>query len=154
SGGTSLRARRRRGLPCCRSSSRSSGRTTSPPWRSAPRARPRSRAWRTPWSPRAGWLRAWPPPPARARPGAGCWCAPAWSWPRSSFLGERALDDEVARRGGVAFLEAAVLEHVLQVGEHAGAAADHHAVVGCIERRHLQVLEQLARLDELGDAAL
>jgi len=44
------------------------------------------------------------------------------------------------------------LEHLLQVAQHAGAAADHHPVVGRIQRRHAEVLEQLAGLDQLGDA--
>ena len=52
------------------------------------------------------------------------------------LLGEGALDDEVAGRRGVAFLEAACLEDVLEVDQQARAAAQHHAVLGGVDRRH------------------
>ena len=43
---------------------------------------------------------------------------------------ESPLDHEVSGAGGVAFVEAARLEHALEVLEHGRAAADHHAVGG------------------------
>ena len=49
------------------------------------------------------------------------------------FLGslfcEGAIDDEVTRLGGVAFVKAAPLQQHLQVAQHARAAADHHALM-------------------------
>src|SRR6478735_11956157 len=53
---------------------------------------------------------------------------------RSSLLGERALDDEGPGAGGAAFAEPLRLQHVLEVAQHAGAAADHHAVGGRVQR--------------------
>lgn len=69
---------------------------------------------------------------------------PALRKPRKSERGDQAphpfllfgkcpLDHKVARGGGVAFLEAALFQHVLQIDQHAGAAAGHDAVIGGIE---------------------
>src|SRR5690606_2135973 len=52
---------------------------------------------------------------------------------------EGAFDDEVTGRRGVAFLEAQLLAQALEVAQHLGAAADHHAVFGRVEHRQAQV---------------
>ena len=44
-------------------------------------------------------------------------------------------------------------QHGLQVDQHRGAAAQHQPVVLDIERRLADILEQLAALDQVGDAA-
>lgn len=44
------------------------------------------------------------------------------------LVDEGAFDHEVARRAGVAFLEAALLAQFLQGLEHLRAAADHDAI--------------------------
>ena len=67
-----------------------------------------------------------------------------------SLLGEGPLNDEVAGARGVAFAEAARLEHLLEVFEHARAAANHHAVFGRVQRRQLHVGGQLAAVQQVG----
>ena len=65
------------------------------------------------------------------------------------MLGEGPLNDEVAGARGVAFAEAARLEHLLEVFEHARAAANHHAVLGRIQRRQVHVGGQLAAFEQV-----
>src|SRR6266404_3347911 len=68
---------------------------------------------------------------------------------------ERSFDDVVAGFAHVrGNLEPARIEKRGQIRQHRRTAADHDPVMGGIERRHSGVLEQLARLDELGDAPL
>src|SRR5574344_3169289 len=65
-----------------------------------------------------------------------------------------AFDDEVARGGGVAFFEVARLEHVFEGVQHFGAAAQHDAVHGGIERGQADVLREDAVFDLVRNAAL
>ena len=60
------------------------------------------------------------------------------------LLNERALDDVVPGAVAAALLEAARLEQRDGVGQHRGAAADHHAIVRGVERRQAEVGRQLA----------
>ena len=53
----------------------------------------------------------------------------------------------------VAFEETTALEQLAQLFQHRRAAAHHDAVGGDIERRLVQVVEELRRGDEVGDAA-
>lgn len=66
---------------------------------------------------------------------------------------ECALDHVVARRAVLAFDEAGLLQQVGRVLQHRGAAAQHHAVVFRRERRDVEIREQLARRDQVGDPA-
>src|SRR5215469_13984975 len=70
-----------------------------------------------------------------------------------SALHERLLDHEVAGGAAIAFEEAAGLEHLLQLFQHRRAAAHHDAVGGDVERLLPDVVENLLRGDEIGDAA-
>src|ERR1700758_292011 len=70
-----------------------------------------------------------------------------------SALDERLLDHKMAWLGVVAFGEGARLEHLLQLFEHRRTAAHHDAVAFDIERLLADVVEELLRGDEVGDAA-
>src|SRR5260221_14465783 len=72
---------------------------------------------------------------------------------KTSALDERFLDHEMAGLAVAAFEEGARFEHLLQFFEHAGAAAHHDAVGRDIERRLADIVEQLLRRDQIGDAA-
>src|ERR1700738_4109696 len=70
-----------------------------------------------------------------------------------SPLHERLLDHKMAGLAVAAFEEAARFEHLAQLFEHAGAAAHHDAVGLDVERRLMDIVEQLFRGDQVGDAA-
>ena len=53
----------------------------------------------------------------------------------------------------IAFDEAAALEQRLDVAQHVRAAADHHPVSLLVQRREVEILEQLLGGDQVGDAA-
>jgi len=72
----------------------------------------------------------------------------------SQLLDERAFHHEVARRGGVAFVEAALFQHFLDRLEHLRAAAQHGAVHLGVELGHAEVAGHAAAFDQVGDAAL
>ena len=71
-----------------------------------------------------------------------------------SGLDEGLFQDEVAGRGQRALFIAALYQQGLEFGEDGGTAAEHQAIDGGIQRRDAQVLEDLARGDQVGDAAL
>src|SRR3979490_2504956 len=68
-------------------------------------------------------------------------------------LDESLLDDEMAGLGMAAFSAAALFECLAQIFQHAGAAAQHDAVSLDVQRRQADVVEQLLRRDEVGDAS-
>src|SRR5207245_10477250 len=70
-----------------------------------------------------------------------------------SPLHERLFDHEMAGRVVAAFEEAAGLEHLLQLIQHPRAAAHHDAVGLDVERRLVNVVEQLLGRDQVWDAA-
>src|SRR6478736_10559580 len=51
-----------------------------------------------------------------------------------------------------AFEKAAFDQQIAQIGQHAWAAAYHHAIAGEVERWHANILEQLVGRDQVGDA--
>jgi hypothetical protein len=68
-------------------------------------------------------------------------------------LDESLLDDEMAELGMAAFSEAPLFERLAQIFQHAGAAAQHDAIGLDVQRRQADVVEQLLRRDEVGDAS-
>ena len=68
-------------------------------------------------------------------------------------LDEGLLDDEMAGLGVAAFSEALLFERLAQIFQHAGAAAQHDAIGLDVQRRQADVVEQLLRRDEVGDAS-
>jgi hypothetical protein len=68
-------------------------------------------------------------------------------------LDESLLDEEMAGLGIAAFREAPLFERLAQVFQHAGAAAQHDAISLDVQRRWADVVEQLLRRDEVGDAS-
>ena len=63
-----------------------------------------------------------------------------------TLLDEGALDDEVTRRGGIAFLEAALFQQFLEFGQHGRAAAEHDAVGLGVEIGQADVLGKVPLL--------
>src|SRR6202051_280172 len=91
-----------------------------------------------------------------------CCCAGLWPWVpaqgpgrrmRDSPLHERLLDHKMAGLAVAAFEEAARVEHLAQLLAPAGAGAHHDAVGPDVERRLMDIVEQLFRGDQVGDAA-
>src|SRR5262245_46923347 len=76
--------------------------------------------------------------------------SPGRQW---SAFHERLFDHEVAGLVVGAFGKTARLEKLLQLFQHRRAAAHHDAIGLDVERRLMQVVEQLVRRDEVGDAA-
>src|SRR6201996_265275 len=72
---------------------------------------------------------------------------------RASALDKSLLDHEMARRVAAALDEATGFEHGLQLVQHRRAAAHHDAIGGDVERRLAEIVEQLLRGDQVGDAA-
>src|SRR3954471_11882261 len=70
-----------------------------------------------------------------------------------SALDERLLDHKVAGLVVAAFEKTARFEHLAQFFQHRRAAAHHDAVAGDIQRRLPDIVEQLLRGDQVGDAA-
>jgi hypothetical protein len=68
-------------------------------------------------------------------------------------LDESLFDDEMAELGMAAFSEAPLFEHLAQIFQHAGAAAQHDAIGLDVQRRQADVVEQLLRRGEVGDAS-
>src|SRR6476620_6860221 len=66
-------------------------------------------------------------------------------------LHERLFDHEVTGFVVAAFEKAAGLEQLAQFFQHAGAAAHHDAVGRDVERRLVDVVEQLRGGDQVGD---
>ncbi|MPM76061.1 hypothetical protein SDC9_123056 [bioreactor metagenome] len=67
---------------------------------------------------------------------------------------EGALDNEVAGRGGIAFLETALFQQFLEFGQHSGAAAQHDAIGLGIQIGQTQILREGAVVDLGRDTAL
>src|ERR1700704_5479298 len=72
---------------------------------------------------------------------------------RISAFDERLLDHEMAGLAVTAFEKTARFKHLAQLFEHARTAAHHDPVVTDIQRRPTDVVEQLFRSDQIGDAA-
>lgn len=68
-------------------------------------------------------------------------------------LDESLFDDEMAELGMAAFSEAPLFERLAQIFQHAGAAAQHDAIGLDVQRRQADVVEQLLRRGEVGDAS-
>src|SRR6202171_5048767 len=66
---------------------------------------------------------------------------------------ERLFNDKMAGFAVAAFEKAARFKHLAQLFEHARTAAHHDPVVADIQRRLTDVVEQLFRGDQIGDAA-
>src|SRR3954469_20550912 len=66
---------------------------------------------------------------------------------------ERFLDHKMAGLAVVAFGKTARFEHLAQLFQHRRAATHHDAVGVDTERRLADILEQLRRSDQVGDAA-
>src|SRR6516162_4965317 len=70
-----------------------------------------------------------------------------------SAFDESLLNDEMPGLAVTALGKAAVFEHLAQFFEHRGTAAHHDPVLGDIERRLADIVEQLRGSDEVGGAA-
>src|SRR4029434_1674962 len=69
-------------------------------------------------------------------------------------LDESLLDDEMAELGmDAAFSEAPLFESLAQIFQHAAAGAQHDAIGLDVQRRQADVVEQLLRRGEVGDAS-
>src|SRR4029077_8077068 len=71
---------------------------------------------------------------------------------RSTF-DERLFNDKMAGLAVAAFEKSARFKHLAQLFEHAPTAAHHDPIVADIQRRLTDIVKQLFRSDEIGDAA-
>src|SRR5262249_40180793 len=72
----------------------------------------------------------------------------------SSLLDERTLDDVVTGLAADSLFEASRAESIGQITQHAGTAAEHHAVVLPVKRRKGEVFKELAAVDEVSEPPL